>query len=53
MVLLTPGSKGPLANGDWRDDMLSGVVIERTRSSIKVAFDTAPERDELESETWR
>lgn len=53
MVLLTPGSKGPLANRGWREDMMSGVVIERTRTSVKVAFDTAPERYELESESWR
>lgn len=51
--MLTPGSKGPLANMGWREDMLSGVVIECTRTSIKVAFDTAPEKYELESEAWR
>lgn len=59
MVLVTPGKKGPLTlcnnSGEpgWRSDMLIGVVIERTRTSIKVAFDTAPEKDELDSETWR
>jgi hypothetical protein len=53
MVLLTAGKKGPLANLGWRADMLCGVVIERTKTSIKVAFETAPEKDELECDTWR
>lgn len=53
MVLMTPGKKGPLASGGWSPDMLCGVVIERSRTWIKVAFDTAPDRDELQSEDWR
>lgn len=58
MVLLTPGKKGPLANTantmmGWREDMLCGVVIERSKTWIKVAFDTAPDKDELNCEEWR
>lgn len=53
MVLLTPGKKGPLANKGWRKDMLCGVVIERSKTWIKVAFDTAPDKDELNCEEWR
>jgi len=53
MVLVTSGKKGPLAGGDWVDDMLCGVVIERSKTWVKVAFETAPDNDELESETWR
>ncbi len=53
MVLVTPGKKGPLGNMGWRGDMLCGVVIERSKTWIKVAFDTAPDRDELDSESWR
>lgn len=53
MVLLTLGKKGPLVGRAWAPDMLCGVVIERSKTWVKVAFDAAPDRSELESETWR
>jgi hypothetical protein len=57
VVLLTSGRRGPLASSNgaagWREDMLCGVVIERAKTWVKVAFDTAPDREELEEDTWR
>jgi hypothetical protein len=55
VVLLTSGRQGPLENkaSGWREDMMCGVVIERAQAWIKVAFDTAPDKEELEEEAWR
>jgi hypothetical protein len=53
MLLLTPGKQGPLRGGGWCEDMLTGVVVERTKTSIKVAFDAAPDTYEMDEEEWR
>lgn len=54
MVLLTPAEHGPLVSGNWCEATLYGVVTERARHWIKVAFRQAPSEEELwNTEPWR
>jgi hypothetical protein len=54
MVLLTGSKHGPLVRGGWDKDMMYGVVTERSQRWIKVAFETGPNKFELQScDTWR
>lgn len=54
MVLLTAGKGGPLVGGGWDENMMYGVVTERSRNWIKVAFETGPDKSELQDcDTWR
>jgi hypothetical protein len=54
MVLLTGSKRGPLVSGDWAEDMMYGVVTERSQRWIKVAFDTGPDKEDLQvCDTWR
>lgn len=54
MVLLTDNSSGPLVDGSWYEGIMYGVVTERSRTWIKVAFESGPTRDELNlTDTWR
>jgi hypothetical protein len=54
MVLLTGSKQGPLVDGGWDPDMMHGVVTERSKHWIKVAFETGPDKAELQAcDTWR
>lgn len=54
MILLTPNKSGPLVGGGWYEETMYGVVTERARNWIKVAFEAGPTRDELRhTTTWR
>lgn len=53
-MLLTSSKRGPLADGGWDEDMMYGVVTERSKYWIKVAYETGPDKGELQHcDSWR